>query len=171
MKYLSLRPDLINNIFRHINKKAICDILSRIMSSRLIESNTRNEIIIKILDLMNSENQETIFSISGLMEDVLQNLNFIDSLLVNLSIFEKMHIILINIDSASLNYKEILRVFIKLYEIFTETLKYKSFDFKPHHFDNIEKLTLKIKDNFLTNSESNLPTAFNASINTLGLKK
>jgi hypothetical protein len=120
---------------------------------------------------MNSENQDTIFSISGLMEDVMQNFTFIDSLLESSTNFEKIHIILINFDSNSTNYKEILHVFIKLYEIFTETPKYKTFDFKQIHLENIEKLSIKIKDNFLNNSGSNIPTAFNTSINTLGLKK
>ncbi len=171
MKYLSLRPNLINNFFNHIHKKAISDILSRILSSRFLEANTRNDILIKIFDSMNSENQDIIFSISGLMEDVMQNFNFIDSILESSTNFEKIQIILINFDSNSTNYKEILYVFIKFYEIFTETPKYKSFDFKQTHLDKIEKLSVKIKDNFLNNSVSNIATAFNTSINTLGLKK
>lgn len=171
MKYLSLRPEVINNIFKHIHNKPICDILSQILSSHFLEANTRKEILIRIFDKMNSENHDLINSISGLMEDVMQNFNFIDSLIESSANFEKIHTILINFDRNSANYKEILRVFLKFYEIFIETPKYKSFDFKPNLLESTEKLTIVLKDNFMKTSESTLPTAFNTSIKTLGLTK
>ena len=126
MKYIFDNKEFVNNLFKHTNRKAICEVILKILSSKYFdfdEISFKIEILEKILNSFNPDDDENVLNVCDLLNDIFLNKKFYLLFIKNQEIFEKLHILLLKNMNNSLAIKELLRVFIKLYELILYDIK------------------------------------------------
>lgn len=127
MKYICQNKDFLNNLMKHTNRKAICDVILKILSSKYFDfeeiSYFRIEFLEKIFNSFNPDDDESVINVCDLLNDIFLNNKFYLLIIKNKEIFEKLHILLLKNINNSHAFKELLRVFIKLYELILYSVK------------------------------------------------
>lgn len=120
-----MNSEIINNLFKHMNRKSISDILLKLLFSPQSENNiidTKAQIIIDILKRFNPNRVEECINICEILLEILTNKTTFNIVLRSKKILTKLHKLVIRYISDNAINKDLIRVLNKFNENFIKEI-------------------------------------------------